>query len=114
MVITTAGDMSDQLIGAASPVAAKAELHTHIKEGDIMRMRPVAEIDVAAGKATVLQPGGLHVMLIGLKAPLKEGTTFPLTLTFKRAGSMTVDVDVRAPGAGAIKDMGHDMGTHHH
>ncbi len=88
----------DELVSASSPVAAKAELHTHIKDGDIMRMREVPSIEVPAGGTTALQPGGLHVVLIDLKAPLKRGETFPLTLTFAKAGTMTVEVPVKSPG----------------
>ncbi len=99
MTLKNDGDTPDTLVSASSPVAAKTELHTHIKDGDIMRMREVPSIEVPADGTTVLQPGGLHVMLIDLKAPLKEGETFPLTLTFANAGSMTVEVPVKSPGA---------------
>lgn len=100
MTIRTSGAEADRLIGAASPVATTVELHTHLVEGDVMRMRPVKAIEVNVGEPAVLQPGGLHVMLIGLKAPLKAGDSFPLTLTFEKAGTVTVDVAVTAPGAG--------------
>lgn len=99
MVITNAGNAPDQLIAAASPVADKVELHTHVVEGDIMRMRPVKAIDINVGEPAVLRPGGLHIMLIGLKQPLQEGQPFPLTLTFANAGSLTVTVDVVKAGA---------------
>lgn len=113
MTITTKGKTADRLIEAASPVAGKVELHTHVIEGDIMRMRPVDAIDVNAGAPAVLKPGGLHVMLIGLKAPLKEGETFPLTLGFEKAGKVTVEVKVEMPSAPAGHDMGgHDTGAH--
>jgi copper(I)-binding protein len=100
MVITNAGQAADELVDAASPVAAKVELHTHVMDGDVMRMRPVRAIEVNVGEPAVLKPGGLHIMLIGLKAPLKQGETFPLTLTFAKAGTTTVEVVVQAPGAG--------------
>lgn len=106
MTITNHGTAADELVAAASPVAGKAELHTHIAEGDIMRMRPVGEIDLGAGQSAMLKPGGLHIMLIGLKAPLKEGEQFPLTLTFKKAGEVTVGVPVQAAGADAPAPMG--------
>ncbi len=107
MMISTSGDTPDQLVGASSPVAATAELHTHVVEGDIMRMRPVKAIDVNVGEPAVLKPGGLHIMLIGLKAPLKPGEHFPMTLTFAKAGSVEVNVDVAAGGPP-------DMGGHKH
>jgi len=106
MMISTSGNTPDQLVEATSPVAGKVELHTHIVEGDVMRMRPVKAIEVNIGEPTVLKPGGLHVMLIGLKAPLKEGEKFPLTLTFDKAGTVTVDVTVQATGAGLPEHMG--------
>ncbi|MCU0839063.1 MAG: copper chaperone PCu(A)C [Rhodospirillales bacterium] len=108
MVISTSGNEADQLIGATSPVAATVELHTHVMEGDVMRMRPVKAIEVNAGEPAVLKPGGLHVMLIGLRAPLKQGASFPLTLTFAKSGTVTVNVDVEGPGAG------HDVSKHRH
>lgn len=110
MTISTAANAPDRLIKAQSPVAGKVELHTHVVEGDIMRMRPVQAIDINVGEPAVLKPGGLHVMLIGLGAPLKQGETFPLTLSFEKAGSVTVEVSVEAADAGGF----HDPGAHRH
>jgi copper(I)-binding protein len=99
MTLKNSGSTTDALAGAESPVAERAELHTHIKEGDIMLMRPVQAIDVPAGGSVSLQPGGLHVMLIDLRQPLMEGEAFPLTLTFAKAGAMTIEVPVRGQAA---------------
>lgn len=96
MTLTNSGAAADDLVSASTPVAANAELHTHIMDGDVMRMRQVPVIDVPAGGSVALKPGGLHVMLLGLKAPLKEGETFPLTLNFAKAGTMTVNVPVKS------------------
>lgn len=96
MTLKNTGSAGDSLVSASSPVAAKTELHTHVKDGEIMRMREVPSIDVPAGGSVALQPGGLHVMLIGLKAPLKQGEVVPLTLTFAKAGTMTVEVPVKS------------------
>jgi copper(I)-binding protein len=90
---------ADRLVSAASPAAEKTELHSMTMEGNVMRMRQVEGIDVPAGGKAVLQSGGLHVMLIGLKAPLREGDKFPLTLTFAKAGKVEVEVIVEKPGA---------------
>lgn len=98
---------TDRLLKAASDAAKVTELHTHIMDGQVMRMRQVQDIDVAGGAETKFQPGGLHVMLIGLKAPLKEGATFPLTLTFEKAGTVTVEVTVQGI---ADKSPSHDGG----
>jgi len=97
MTLKNTSGTADSLISASSPVAAKTELHTHIKDGAIMRMREVPSIEVPANGTVALQPGGLHVMLIDLKAPLKQGEVVPLTLTFAKAGTMTVDVPVKSP-----------------
>lgn len=99
MTITNTGGEADTLTKAASPVANIVELHTHTMDGGVMRMSPVPAIEVPANGAATLAPGGLHVMMIGLKAPLKEGGSFPLTLTFSHAGDVTVTVPVLAPGA---------------
>jgi len=102
MTLSNAGAADDRLTGVSAGVSDKAELHTHIREGDIMRMRPVEAIDVPAGGVATLQPGGDHVMFMGLHQPLKEGEMFPLTLTFEKAGEVTVEVMVMGAGA-----MGH-------
>jgi copper(I)-binding protein len=73
------------LVAAASPVADAVELHTHIEEGGMMRMRRVERIEVPAGESVSLKPGGLHVMLIGLTRDLNPGETFPVTLQFEPA-----------------------------
>jgi copper(I)-binding protein len=90
----------DRLVSARAEVCRQVELHTSRMEGDVMRMRQVDAIDIPANKAVVLQPGGMHLMLVGLKAPLKEGDRFPLTLKFEKAGVLTVDVVVQAADAG--------------
>lgn len=103
---------SDKLLGGSSPVAEKVELHTHLMDNGIAKMRPVeGGIAVTAGAPTELKPGGLHIMLIGLKAPLKQGESFPLTLNFEKAGAVTVTVPVQAPGAKAPM-AAHDHGGH--
>lgn len=98
--VRNTGAQPDRLLSAASTVAARTELHTNIDDNGVMKMRQVPAIEVPAGGEAVLKPGGLHVMLMGLKAPLAEGQKFPLTLTFERAGTVTVDVTVGKPGAG--------------
>lgn len=90
---------ADRLIAAAGDVSDRVELHTHMMEGDVMKMRQVEAVDVPAEGMAALQPGGFHVMLIGLKNPLKEGDRFPLTLTFEKAGDVTVEVAVEAIGS---------------
>lgn len=96
MTVMVKGDMSDKLIAAASPVAESAELHMHIMDGDIAKMRPVEAIEVKPGEPATLEPGGFHVMLMGLKENLDAGGAVPLTLTFEQAGEVTLDVPVKA------------------
>ncbi|MGZ8408442.1 MAG: copper chaperone PCu(A)C [Hyphomicrobium sp.] len=99
MRLDNMGAAADRLIEASSPVAAKTEMHTHIIEGDVMRMRAVDGVDLPPGETVEFQPGGLHVMLIGLTAALETGKNFPLTLNFAEAGTITVEVEVLQPGA---------------
>ncbi len=98
--IENKGAAADRLLSASSPVAKTVEIHNHIKDGDIMRMRPVDGIDLPAGGKVELKPGGYHVMLMGLNKPLKEGERFPLTLQFEKAGKIDVEIAVDKPGAG--------------
>lgn len=95
MKVVNEGETPDLLISVSSPVAEHAKLHTHMVEGGIAKMRPVEAVEVNPGAPAILEPGGLHVMLMGLKAPLKDGDMFPLTLTFERAGTVTVEVIVQ-------------------
>lgn len=97
--LTNKGTAGDRLVSASTPVAGKVELHTMSMEGDVMRMRQIDGIDVNPGASVELKPGGLHIMLMDLKAPLKEGDKFPLTLNFEKGGSSTLDVSVRSLAA---------------
>ena len=99
LVVSNRGTEADRITAADTPVAKRAEFHTHIMEGGVMKMRPVGAVEVAPGEPVVFQPGGLHVMLMGLKAPLKEGETFPLTLKFENAGQVEIQVKIGAPTA---------------
>ncbi|MFM8899092.1 MAG: copper chaperone PCu(A)C [Burkholderiales bacterium] len=96
--LTNAG-AADRLLSASSEVAASVELHTMTMDGNVMRMRQVEGIDVPAGQTVELKPGGLHIMFMGLKAPLKVGDKFPLKLKFEKAGEVTVTVNVEQPKA---------------
>ena len=95
------GTAPDRLVAASTPVALRSDLHMHEHIGDIARMRRTDAVAIAAGETIALAPGGLHIMLSGLEAPLREGDSFALTLHFEAAGSITVEVPVKAITAGA-------------
>lgn len=99
MTIVNTGASADRLLRVETSVAARAELHTVIMEGDVMRMREVPGIDVPANGKATLAPGGFHVMLMELKAPLKAGDTAPITLVFEKAGRIDVNVPIVPLGA---------------
>lgn len=98
MTLVNQGSATDRLIGAHSGVSNVAELHTHLMEDGVVKMRRLEGLNVPPGTPTVLEPGGLHIMLIDLKEPLAAGEHFPLTLEFERSGDATVAVEVRKPG----------------
>jgi len=97
------GQSRSALVSVASPVAARAELHRTVMEGGVMRMRPVTRIELEAGKTVKLEPGSLHVMLLGLRRALKPGEKVPIDLTVERTdgsrGTITVHADVRETAA---------------
>jgi hypothetical protein len=101
---------ADKLIGAKSPVAGRVEIHTHIHEGDVMKMRKVDAIDIAPGKSHLLKPSGDHVMLFDLKQPLKEGDLIKITLQFEKAGEIEIDATVEPIGAKGPHGMDHQPG----
>jgi copper(I)-binding protein len=94
-----------QLVGVATPAAGTAEVHEMKMEGEVMRMRPVAKVDLPAGTAVDFKPGGYHLMLMDLKQPLKTGAVVPLTLIFRdaqgaeRKQDLSVPVATQAPAA---------------
>lgn len=108
VTLENSGSGSDTLVSVSTPVAGRADLHTTIKDGDIMRMRAVERIEVGPKAMVALQPGGVHIMLMDLKQPLKKGATFPMTLVFEKAGETTVEVAVQSIAAKGMEgDMDH-------
>jgi hypothetical protein len=95
MTLETTGEAPDRLVASSTPVAGRAELHSHVMDGGVARMRPVDSVEVAPGAPTVLAPGGLHIMLIGLRQKLAPGDSVPLTLVFEQAGAITIEAPVR-------------------
>lgn len=106
-----------RLVRAESPAAGITEVHEMKMEGDIMKMRAVPALDLPAGKTVELKPGGYHVMLLDLKAPLAKGASVPLTLVFQDAKGveskldLTVPVGTAAPGGATAGPM---MNGHKH
>ncbi len=98
-IVLNTGDMDDALLSAASDMAADVQLHEVVMQGGAMKMQQVPRIPVPAHGQARLRPGGLHVMLLGLRRPLREGDRYDLRLTFERAGTITVSVPVRAATA---------------
>lgn len=103
-VIHNTGDSPDRLLSVQTPVAAQAELHAHVMQGDLMKMQPVPGVDVPAKGELSFAPMAYHVMLLGLKdrSLLRDGQHFPLTLNFEKAGPVDVQVSVQKqpPGPG--------------
>lgn len=107
---TVKSDAADTILSASSPVCAAVELHTHTMDGDVMRMRRVPSVELPAGEAITFAPHGLHVMLIGLKAPLTPGQAVPVTFRFAQAPEQTLNLTV--PHAPHLHD-GHQSPTGH-
>jgi periplasmic copper chaperone A len=107
-----------RLIEASSPAAGVVEIHEMKMENNIMKMRAVKGVDVPAGKAADLKPGGFHIMLMDLKQQAKEGDTVPLTLVFEGRDKKRETVEVKAPvkplAGGAAKKDEHDHSAHKH
>jgi len=92
--LTIESTSKDRLDGVTSPVAGHVMIHAVEKDGDISRMKHIETLELPAGERVTLAPGGMHLMLMGLQDKLSEGTAFPITLNFEKAGEITVDVSV--------------------
>ena len=100
LTVTNTGTTADRLVSATSPAAGQVQVHEMKMDGTIMRMREVENgLEIPPGATVALAPGGFHLMMMGLKAPLKEGTRVPLTLVFEKAGKIDVELMVMALGA---------------
>ena len=107
------GAANDRLVAVSTPLAKNVELHRSTMEEGIHRMEKVENIVVPAGGSVALAPGGLHVMLIGLKFMLMAEETIPVTFTFERSGTITTGVSVEAGGGGDDDHDGHDDHSGH-
>jgi copper(I)-binding protein len=105
LTIANSGCLPDQLTGAESDVAERVEIHETVKDGDVEEMRPLADgLTIPAGKTIRLEPGGDHLMLVGLREELAAGSSILLTLTFDFAGDLWVTATVR-DGNGPAAEM---------
>ena len=108
MTLRNQSDKSNAVVSASSPAAKVVELHTHTMDGGMMKMRKVEKIDIPAKGEAVLKPGGLHIMLIGLKQQLKPGMKVELTLKFADGSQSMITMPVQQ----VMQSMGHKMGDH--
>lgn len=106
-----------KLVGGSSPVAGTVEVHEMKMEGDVMKMRAIAALPLPAGQSVSLKPGSYHIMLMGLKKPLPDGSSVPIKLVVEDAQKKQSTIDVKVP----VKKMGpapraeaHDHGHGHH
>lgn len=108
LTVENRGKIADKLLSASTAVAAETQIHRTSMDNGVMRMRPVAGgVALPAGKTVKFAPGGLHLMLMGLKAPLKVGEPFRLKLHFAHSGDVDVEVTVRDAPADGGMDMQH-------
>jgi copper(I)-binding protein len=105
-VIKNRGKADDTLVGVTSEIAKKTEIHQSSEKNNIMHMRHVGKVNIPAGSVAELRPNSFHIMFMGLHAPIKQGDIFPLTLTFKTAG--TVKVMVKASKAAEKSSIDHN------
>jgi len=102
LTVTNTGIAPDTLVSATTSASDHVEIHEMAMKDGVMTMRPMAKgVTIAPGKSVNFAPGGFHMMLMGLKAPLKQGDKVPLTLTFAKAGKVDVTLDVQGIGAQA-------------
>ena len=98
--VKNTGTTPDRLMSASSPAAGTVQVHDMKMDGNVMRMRELdGPLEIKPGETVTLAPGGMHLMMMGLKAPLKQGERVPLTLVFEKAGKIDVDIVVTAMGA---------------
>ena len=105
--LTSASDAA--LVAAGSPAAARAELHSMTMDGGVMRMRALPRVELPAGKKVALAPGGMHVMLVDLKQPLKAGDKVPVTLSVQSSGTSLTTLKLEVPVRAAA-----DSAAEHH
>ena len=108
LTLTNPTNQNDRLLKASSEVADVVEIHEMTFDEGVMKMAEIDGLDIPTGETVKLEPGGYHIMLMGLNDPLTAGKTFDVQLKFENAGTKSVSVDVRKP-----KEMHHNGHKHH-
>ena len=109
------GTTADRLVKAESKLSKRTEIHTHLMDDGVMRMMHVEEgVEVPSGQEVTFEPGGLHIMFMGLKSPFKEGESLPVTLYFEKAGKVDVELTVKGVGAKSGDDKMKNKMKHSH
>jgi len=109
LTLTNKGSEDDRLVSAEADIARDTQIHEMAMDGDIMKMRQITDgLVIPAGESVTLSPGGYHLMMMGLNAPVAEGDAIPVTLTFEKAGSIVVELLAGGTAADAPgQPMGH-------
>jgi copper(I)-binding protein len=106
MTLKNNGASVERLMSATTPLADQVQFHKNTEDNGVSRMREVRNVELEPGAKITFKPGEMHMMLVGLKEPLIEGKTLPLTLQFERAGSVKVTLPIEKVGAMQHEDMG--------
>lgn len=117
MFASLTATQDSKLVGGSSPVAGTVEVHEMKMEGDVMKMRAIASLPLPAGQAVSLKPGSYHIMLMGLKKPLPDGSSVPIKLVVEDAQKKQTTIDLKVPvrkAAAAKATEEHDHGHGHH
>jgi copper(I)-binding protein len=111
MTLINNGASADRLVSAATPAAEQVQFHRQTEDNGVSRMREVHNVELSPGGKIIFKPGDMHMMIVRLKQPLKEGQTLPLTLQFEKAGQIDLNVPIEKVGAMKHEDMGPNMQT---
>lgn len=103
--LTNSATNDDFLIGATTPIAEHVEIHTHEMSDGMMQMKKINSVRIGSMKSVMFEPGGYHLMIFNPNQYLKKGERYPMTLIFKQAGKVDVEM--------AIEEAGH-VREHHH
>ena len=109
MTLINKGAFADRLLSATTPVVDQIQFHKQTEDNGVSRMREVHNVELSPGGKIIFKPGDMHMMIVGIRQPLKEGQTFPLTLQFEKAGQIDVTVPIEKVGAMRHEDMGSNM-----